>query len=109
MQLQVLGDVTVIRLPARIDTINAKEVETKLNDLLDGGAGKLVADFADTEYISSAGLRVFLAALKRLEKTEGRIVLCALAPFIAEVFEISGFSGLFEIVETHEEALAALT
>jgi stage II sporulation protein AA (anti-sigma F factor antagonist) len=108
MQLQVFGDVTIVVLPARVDTINAQEVETQFDELLAGGARKLVADFAGTEYISSAGLRVFLATLKLLQKNDGRIVLCALPPFIAEVFEISGFSGLFEIVATSDEALAAL-
>jgi anti-anti-sigma factor len=108
MHLQVLGDVTVVALPARVDTINAQEVETQFEHLLAGDVRKLVADFAGTEYISSAGLRVFLATLKHLEKNEGRIVLCAMPPFIAEVFEISGFSGLFEIVATVDEAVAAL-
>jgi anti-anti-sigma factor len=106
MQLQVLGDVTVVALPVRVDTINAQEVETQFDELLAGGVRKLVADFAGTEYISSAGLRVFLATLKLLEKSEGRIVLCAMPPFIAEVFQISGFSALFEIVGTRDEAVA---
>jgi anti-sigma B factor antagonist len=108
MHLQVLGDVTVVALPARVDTINAPEVETQFDELLAGGARKLVADFTDAEYISSAGLRVFLATLKLLEKNQGRIVLCAMPPFIAEVFEISGFSGLFQIVASRDEAVAAL-
>ena len=65
-----------------------------------------MADFDDNEYVSSAGLRVFLAVLKFLEKNDGRIVLCGMKPFVADVFEISGFSELFEIVDTREEALA---
>ena len=81
-------------------------MEAEIDGLLDGGARKLVADFDDNEYVSSAGLRVFLAVLKFLEKNDGRIVLCGMKPFVADVFEISGFSELFEIVATREEALA---
>jgi len=105
MDVEVVGDVNVVRLPARVDTTSAKDVEAELDGLLDGGARKLVADFDDNEYVSSAGLRVFLAVLKFLEKNDGRIVLCGMQPFVADVFEISGFSELFEIVETREEAL----
>ena len=105
MDVEVVGDVSVVKLPARVDTTSAKDVEAKIDGLLDGGARKLVADFDDNEYVSSAGLRVFLAVLKFLEKNDGRIVLCSMKPFVADVFEISGFSELFEIVETRDEAL----
>ena len=49
---------------------------------------------------------MFLSVLKFLEKRDGRIVLCAMQPFVADVFEISGFSELFAIVGTREDALA---
>ena len=106
MDVEVVGDVNVVRLPARVDTTSAKDVEAEFDTLLDGGARKLVADFDDNEYVSSAGLRVFLAVLKFLEKNDGRIVLCGMKPFVDDVFSISGFSELFEIVVTREEALA---
>jgi stage II sporulation protein AA (anti-sigma F factor antagonist) len=108
MQIDRTGDVVVATLPARVDTTNAHDVEVQLRHELDGGARKVVADFGGSEYVSSAGLRVFLATLKFLEKNDGRIVLCAMTPFVAEVFEISGFSGLFEIAETRDAALALL-
>ena len=105
MEAEVVGDVTVVRLPARVDTSSAGEVEAAFAALLDDGALLLVADFGANEYVSSAGLRVFLSVLKRLEQGAGRIVLCAMQPFVGDVFEISGFSELFEIVGTREEAL----
>lgn len=107
MDVEVVGDVNVVRLPARVDTTSAKDVEAELDGLLDGGARKLVADFDDNEYVSSAGLRVFLSVLKALEKDGGKMVLCAMPPFVLDVFEISGFSGLFVIVDGRDEALAA--
>jgi anti-anti-sigma factor len=108
MDLTAPPDVTIVALPVRIDAVGAQDVETQFGGLLDCGARKLVADFSGTEYISSAGLRVFLATLKTLEKEQGRIVLCSLAPFVAEVFEISGFSALFEIAGGRDEAIAVL-
>jgi anti-anti-sigma factor len=106
MQAEVVGDLTVVTLPARVDTVNAGDVDKQFKDMFEAGARFFVADFGANEYVSSAGLRVFLAALKFLQKNEGRIVLCAMTPFVADVFEISGFSDLFEITETRDEAIA---
>jgi anti-anti-sigma factor len=106
MEVQVIGEVTVVTLPARVYTTSARDVETGLDELLDAGARQVVADFGGNEYVSSAGLRVFLTVLKYLERNDGRIVLCAMQPFVADVFEISGFSELFAIAGTREEALA---
>jgi len=74
--------------------------------LLSDGVRSVVADFGANEYVSSAGLRVFLTVLKFLEQHDGRIVLCAMQPFVNDVFEISGFSDLFVIVESREDAVA---
>jgi anti-anti-sigma factor len=107
MEVETVGEVTLVTLPARVDTTSAGDVEAEIRGLLDGGARKLAADFTDNEYVSSAGLRVFLSVLKSLEKDGGKMVLCSMQPFVADVFEISGFSGLFTIVGTREEAVAA--
>ena len=83
MEVETVGEVTVVTLPARVDTTSAGAVETEFKALLAGGARRLVADFAGNEYVSSAGLRVFLSVLKALEKEGGRMVLCAMPPFVA--------------------------
>ena len=108
MDVQTIGDVTAVTLSPRIDTTNAGDVEAGFKDILGTGARRLVVDFGGTEYVSSAGLRVFLTVLKFMEKNDGRIVLCAMQSFVDDVFRISGFSELFEIVATREEALALL-
>ena len=51
----------------------------------------MAVDFAELEYLSSAGLRVLLKATKRLKQASGKIVLCDMADYVREVFEISGF------------------
>ncbi len=106
MEVETVGDASIVTLPARVDTASASGVEAEFRALMDGGVRRFVADFAGNEYVSSAGLRVFLSVLKALEKDGGRMVLCAMPPFVADVFEISGFSGLFTIVATRDEALA---
>ncbi len=106
MDVETVGEVRVAILPARVDATSAGDVEGGFTQLLEAGARSLVVDFGGTEYVSSAGLRVFLAVLKSLEKSDGRIVLCGMQPFVADVFAISGFSALFEIAAAREDALA---
>jgi anti-sigma B factor antagonist len=57
------------------------------------------------EYISSSGLRVFLAALKKVRKQQGDMKLADLKPFIKEIFDIAGFTQLFNILDNEEAAV----
>ena len=107
MEVKVTGGVTVVTLPERIDTHNAADVQAGFDKLLSQGARAIVADLSPTEYVSSAGLRVFLAVLKALEKDGGRIVLCGMAPFVADVFDIAGFLQLFTVADDRDAAVAA--
>jgi len=107
MDVELTGGVAVVALPQRIDTQNAPDVQAAFDSLLEDGARAVVADFQATEYISSAGLRVFLAVLKALQKDDGRMVLCGMKPFVADVFDIAGFTQLFTVVADREAAVAA--
>lgn len=97
--------VAVMAPQGRIDSATAKEFETAALNRIAGGATRVVFDFAELNYISSAGLRVVLLAGKKLRAAGGALVLCALQPSIRDVFEISGFLGLFEVRENRDEAV----
>jgi len=105
MEVGSVGDVNVVTILQRIDAYNAKELEDKLNELVSGGAGKLVCDFEKNEYISSAGLRVFLSLLKSMKRSGGELVLCSLQPSVKSIFDMAGFSRLFKIFDNRDEAL----
>lgn len=99
--------VAVMAPGGRIDSSTAKDFETAVLGRIAGGDTHIVFDFAELDYISSAGLRVVLLAGKRLKAAGGALVLCALKPAIREVFEISGFISLFEVRDNRTEAVAA--
>jgi len=101
-----LGSVNVISLTGRLDAYSATELEKKLDSLIDAGQFRLILDLERLEYISSSGLRVFLAALKKIRKQQGDIKLASMKPFIKEVFDIAGFSQLFNIFDTKEAAVS---
>lgn len=83
-----------VELIGRLDTSTAPELEKALT--LDE-VQKLDIDLAGIEYLSSAGLRVLLSAHKTMQK-KGGLVLRNLRPIVKEVFDITGFTDIFEIV-----------
>ena len=65
----------------------------------------LVIDFEATEYISSAGLRVLLMAAKKMKSTDGKLILCSMSEHVKEVFDIAGFTPIFNIETSREAAI----
>lgn len=82
-------------LEGRLDTITSPDLEAKINEVV-GDAGKLILDLGSLEYISSAGLRVLLGAAQAMED-KGDMVVRNLTQSVNEVFELTGFSRLFNI------------
>ena len=100
-----VGTVEILSLNGRLDAYSSNEVEKSINTLIEGGCVRIVVNFDGVEYISSSGLRVMLASLKRLKKLQGDLKLACLKPYVKEVFDIAGFTQLFEICEGEEEAV----
>lgn len=84
-----------IALVGRLDTTTAPQLEPVLKEEL-GGVTELVFDFDKLDYISSAGLRLVLAAQKIMSK-QGTMTVKNVCPDILEVFEITGFSDILTI------------
>ena len=88
----VENEKTVYVLEGRLDTVTAPDLEKELKESLDG-VKELVLDFEKLEYISSAGLRVLLAAQKTMTK-QGEMKLIHVNETIMEIFEVTGFSDI---------------
>jgi len=99
------GGVTVVGVEGNLDTNTAPDAQQHLDGLQDDGVQKILVNFADLEYISSAGLRVLLATAKRLGGSGGSIRICGLNETVNEVFEISGFSVILSVFGNEAEAL----
>jgi anti-anti-sigma factor len=102
-----LEGVPVLAPTGRIDSFSARAFETEVMEEA-GSGGPLIIDFAGLAYISSAGLRVLLLAMKAMRASGQRLVLAGLQPAVQEVFDVSGFSGIFEIRPTAADAAAAI-
>ncbi len=89
------GTELTINLTGRLDTTTAPQLEAELKQSI-SGVEKLVFDFASLEYLSSAGLRVLLAAQKVMNK-QGEMIIRNVNETIAEIFEVTGFSDVLTI------------
>jgi len=103
------GDVNILSIGGRLDAYSAAEAEKKLDELITSGNVKIVLNLEGLEYISSSGLRVFLAELKKVRKQQGDIRLCCMKTNIKEVFDIAGFTQLFNIAEDESAAVAGFS
>lgn len=90
-----IGDCLTIALEGRLDTNTAPELEAALKNTLPG-VDKLVIDLEKLDYLSSAGLRVLLAAHKELMGRKGLTIRNA-NELILEVFDVTGFSDILNI------------
>jgi anti-anti-sigma factor len=104
---------TLVVVPAgRLDHDNCEAFRAGLQPLLDralAGRQRIVVDLSGLEYVSSAGLRCFMLAAKQAGTQGGKIVLAALRPVVAEIFQISRFDMVFELHPSVREALAAVS
>jgi anti-sigma B factor antagonist len=95
----------IIGITGRLDTSNYSLLEKKLMDLTDNHQHRILVDCSNMDYISSSGLRILLMVLKQVTLLKGKFVLCGLQENIMEIFKISGFTSIFEIHPSKEDAL----
>jgi anti-anti-sigma factor len=98
--------VIVVEVRGRMDSTTSRVVEDALLGLLDRGENRFIVDCARLDYISSAGLRVFLMAAKRTTRANGRLVIATLNSDVKQVFDLTGFSSILHICGSRAEAIS---
>jgi len=99
------GDLAMISVQGRIDTVSAPELEKRLVEQISLGDARLVVDFGGVDYISSAGLRSLMVAAKKADAGGGKLSCCSLTGVVKKVFEVSGFAKIFPVYESMEDAV----
>ena len=89
------GTTLTVQIIGRLDASNAQNLTDELGKSLDG-IKELIFDFAELQYIASAGLRALLMAQKRMNK-QGSMVIRNVDETVMEVLEMTGFSDLMKI------------
>ena len=91
----ITGKTLVIKVSGRLDTTTAPQLEEELNENL-GSKELLILDFKELEYLSSAGLRVILAAQKIMNK-QGKMIVKNINETISDIFEVTGFMDILTV------------
>ncbi|MBE6504549.1 MAG: STAS domain-containing protein [Methanobrevibacter millerae] len=86
----------LMAVEGRIDTITSQELDKEINSEI-GNFESLTLDFADLEYISSAGLRVLIATQKKLKASDIPLVIKNINDAVREIFRMSGFDKILKI------------
>lgn len=102
------GEVRIVDFTGRLDTGTSPAAESVITKLLESGHNKLIINLAETEWVSSSGLRVLLVAAKRLSVINGKLIICQTNEVVNEALEISGFSTILDIRNSEEDALSEL-
>ncbi|MDZ7288324.1 MAG: STAS domain-containing protein [candidate division KSB1 bacterium] len=99
------GGISILRLKGYLDAHTAPDLESALQKLVDEKRVKIVVNFRDLTYISSAGLGVFMGFIEEVRNNGGDIKLTNMNQKIYRVFDLLGFPTLFEIREDESLAL----
>src|SRR5712671_1214588 len=110
LQVEDTGDVTVVHFTDKkiLDEQNIQIIGEQLFSLVDElNRHKLLLNFGNVEYLSSAALGKLITLNKKLQSVGGRLILCNIDPQIYEVFEITKLDRFFNIQKEEQAALQA--
>ncbi len=99
------GEVCIIEVEGQLIVGNRQELKQRVLDEAEGGARKILVDFARTGYIDSSGLGVLVSLAKRLRELGGDLRLANLNDDLQTLFELTKLDTLFQIADTRESAL----
>jgi anti-sigma B factor antagonist len=99
------GDVSIINLTGYLDAHTAPVLENNFSELIDKNQFKIVVNFSDLAYISSAGLGVFMAYIEKIRENNGDIKLSSMNDKVYNIFDLLGFPLLYEIFKAEDEAI----
>lgn len=98
----------VMRLSGRLDAVTAPILEKKIEEQIGQDHRKILLEFSSVDYLSSAGMRLLLAATKKMKAKEGLLVLSSIVDDVMEIIKMAGFERILNIYSSEKEALDAL-
>jgi len=105
VNLRGVGSVSVIDVKGYLDAHTAPELENIFNKLLDEKQFKVVVNFDELKYISSAGLGVFMAYVETMRENKGDIKFSNMKENVYNIFDLLGFPILYEFYKEEKEAV----
>jgi stage II sporulation protein AA (anti-sigma F factor antagonist) len=107
-QFESLGKRLVVTPSGRLDFGAAASFQSELEKALAAGSAGMIIDCAGLDYVSSAGLRVFLLVSRAAKRAAVPLVICSLKPAVKEVFDVSGFSQIIAVCADRTAAVVKM-
>ena len=110
MQINITNsdEKTIVSVVGTIDALTSEKVTKGLEIQIKNGEKYIIVDLGQVEFMSSAGLRVILGALKQTRQQGGDLCLAAAQPGVERVLKMSGFVNILKSFDSVEEAAAEL-
>lgn len=100
--------VDLIEVDGRIDSSTAPQLDQALNRIINDGRFRLVVDLSETDFMSSAGLRALLAALKQVRRfNRGDLRLAGMSAKVKKAFELAGLLEVFQTFDNPVDAVGS--
>jgi anti-sigma B factor antagonist len=99
------NDLSIVALEGFVDAHTAPQFENAIQKAVDSGSVRILVDCEKLNYISSAGLGVFMSFIEEVRDRGGDIKICGLTPKVRHTFEILGFQDIFEMLDDQQTAL----
>lgn len=102
---EIIDDITILRLKGFLDANTAPNLESKIEELINSSKYKVIVNFRELDYISSAGLGVFMSQIETLRDNNGDLKMSDMQSKVYSVFELLGFPMIFEICDNQQECI----
>jgi anti-anti-sigma factor len=99
----------LVSVDGRLDQQETELFETYLTKLLDKGHNRLLIDLSEVTYVNSGGLRCLVTVWRKAQEQGGDVFLCSLNERISQLFDVVGFSKVFNIYSSQDSAIQDLT
>lgn len=99
-------EILVISLRGELDAVATPQLEEFLVSKINGGNRKLILNFRDVSYMSSAGIRLLLSIFRTLEAEGGRLSICCVHEHVSEVIRMAGVQHLLPVCKSEQDSFS---
>ncbi|MGH9841436.1 MAG: STAS domain-containing protein [Blastocatellia bacterium] len=109
IQTSVEDGLSIVSLDGFVDAHTAPQFENAIQSEVDAGRNRIIVNCEKLNYISSAGLGVFMSFIEEVRERGGDIKICGLVPKVKHTFEILGFQDIFDMLDDQSSAIQRFT
>jgi anti-sigma B factor antagonist len=109
MRIEHHHTVDVLAISGRLDLVSSSTLKDMIRQRLADRRVHIVLDMDKVPFINSSGLGALISALRDIRLSGGRIALCRMAPYLEEIFNITGLTRVFDCYATIPEALESFS